>query len=195
MQCTLLSLGFGGFYFVSFHSVRIHFRMKKFIYFCDMLVPFESLSESAKTWVYPASRKFYKEELSAVENKIKDFVSDWKKDDTEFKASYQFLYDRFVVVLAEDPEGKLTNQDLDQVVAFILSLQADYQLELLDRMNVCFKQGEFVQYKEIKEFKQLLKKKSVSKKTIVFDNLIQTKEELQHFWEVPITESWYNRFL
>ena len=160
-----------------------------------MLVPFETLSESAKTWVYPASRKFYKDELEEVEHKIKTFISDWKKEEADFKASYQFLYDRFVVILAEDPAGKLTNQDLDQVVAFILQLQSEYDLELLDRMNVCFKQGEFVQYKEIKEFKKLLKNKSVSNKTIVFDNLIQTKEELAHFWEVPITESWYNRFL
>lgn len=160
-----------------------------------MLVSFESLPETAKVWIYPASRKFYKEEVATVEEKVKAFVSEWKSDDTNFKASYQFLYDRFIIVLAEDEEGSLTNQDVDALVGFILNLQMEYELELLDKMNVCFKQGEFVQYKEIKEFKKLLKSKSVSKKTIVFDNLIQTKEELEHFWEVPITESWYNRFL
>lgn len=160
-----------------------------------MLVPFETLSESAKTWVYPASRKFYKDELETVENEIKNFITTWKEEDVDFKASYQFLYNRFVIILAEDPDGKLTNQDLDKVVTFIFKLQSEYDVELLDRMNVCFKQGEFVQYKEIKEFKKLLKNKSVCDKTIVFDNLIQTKEELEHFWEVPITESWYNRFL
>jgi hypothetical protein len=160
-----------------------------------MLVPFESLTETAKVWVYPASRKFYKNETAEVEEKIKNFMLQWKAEDPSFKASYQFLYDRFVIVSAEDSETPLTNSDLDQVVGFILQLQTEYELELLDRMNVCFKQGEFVQYKEIKEFKKLLKNKSVSNKTIVFDNLIQTKEEFTHFWEVPITESWYNRFL
>ena len=160
-----------------------------------MLVSFESLSETAKVWIYPASRKFYKEELETVEEKVKTFVSEWKSDDADFKASYQFLYNRFIIVLAEDEDGKLTNLDIDTLVGFILQLQTEYELELLDKMNVCFKQGEYVQYKEIKEFKKLLKSKSVSSKTIVFDNLIQTKEELEHFWEVPITESWYNRFL
>ena len=160
-----------------------------------MLISHESLSESAKVWIYPSSRKFYKDELAEVEEKIKTFVESWKKEDPNFKASYRFLYDRFVVFLAEDDDGQLTNQDLDGKVGFILQLQSDYDVELLDRMNVCFKQGEYVQYKEIKEFKKLLKNKSVSNKTIVFDNLIQTKEELENFWEVPITESWYNRFL
>lgn len=149
----------------------------------------------AKVWVYPSSRKFYQNELSEVEDKIKNFISEWKNEDPSFKASYRFLYDRFVVILAEEDESKLTNQDLDQVVVFILSLQIEYDIELLDRMNVCFKQGEYVQYKEVKEFKKLLKNKSVSKNTVVFDNLIQSKEELENFWEVPITESWYHRFL
>lgn len=160
-----------------------------------MLVPYDSLTESAKLWIYPASRKFYKEEVSVVKEKIETFVSLWRKEDEDFKASYQFLHDRFIIVLAQDDNGKLVSQDIDQLVGFILNLQTEYDLELLDRMNVCFKQGEFVQYKEIKAFKKMLKSKSVSEKTIVFDNLIQTKEELENFWEVPITESWYNRFL
>ena len=165
------------------------------MYICRMLVPYDSLTESAKLWIYPASRKFYKEEVAVVKEKIEAFVSSWKKENEDFKASYQFLHDRFIIVLAQDDNGQLVNQDIDQLVGFILNLQTEYDLELLDRMNVCFKQGEFVQYKEIKAFKKMLKSKSVSEKTVVFDNLIQTKEELEHFWEVPITESWYNRFL
>ena len=89
----------------------------------------------------------------------------------------------------------LSNTDIDTQVAFILQLQQEYDVELLDKMNVCFKQGEYTQYKELKDFKKLIKNKAVTGKTIVFDNLIQTKEELENYWEVPITESWYNRFL
>lgn len=160
-----------------------------------MFVPYESLSETAKVWIYPSNRKFYKEELEPIDRKVKDFVSQWKKEDDNFKCSYQLLYNRFIIILAEDDEGVLTNKDIDSQVGFILSLQNEYDVELLDKMNVCFKQGEYVQYKELKEFKKLLKNKSVSEKTVVFDNLIQSKGELEEFWEVPITESWYNRFL
>tara|TARA_R110002073_G_scaffold108336_5_gene243551 strand:- start:128896 stop:129381 length:486 start_codon:yes stop_codon:yes gene_type:complete len=161
-----------------------------------MFVTNENLSETAKVWIYPASRKFYKDELEEVENKVKNFAVNWKKEDENFQCSYQFLHNRFIVFLAEyNNEEALTSKDIDTQVAFILSLQEEYNLELLDRMNVCFKQGEFIQYKELKEFKKLLKNKAVSEKTIVFDNLIQTKDELENFWEVPITESWYNRFL
>ncbi len=160
-----------------------------------MLTSYESLSNESKVWVYPSSRKFYKEEVEEVKEKITSFLTSWKEQDESFSCAFELRYDRFVIIAAETKEVSITVQEMDLLVGFILSLQNEYEIELLDRMNVCFKQGEFVQYKEIKAFKKLLKSKSVSEKTVVFDNLIQTKEELEDFWEVPITESWYNRFL
>jgi hypothetical protein len=62
-------------------------------------------------------------------------------------------------------------------------------------MNICFKQGEFVQYKDLKDFKKLLKNKALTGKSIIFDNLITNKQDFENLWEIPIEESWYSRFL
>ncbi len=163
------------------------------LYIFAAMVDFKTLSEEARIWIYPCNRKFYPQEIEELKNKIEGFINDWKED-VDFIVSYQLLYNRFIVFSVESTT-KITNKDLDKQVAFILQLQQEYEVELLDKMNVCFKQGEHIQYKDLKEFKKLLKNKSVNDKTIVFDNLIQTKYDLENFWEVPITESWYNRFL
>ena len=160
-----------------------------------MFVDYENIVDLAKVWIYPSNRKFYTDEIEGLNEKMQSFIDRWKLDDENFKASYQFLYNRFLVFLADDKKSPLTNTEINEQVTFILQLQQEYNVELLDKMNVCFKQGDYVQYKELKEFKKLLKNKSVSQKTIVFDNLVQTKEELENYWEVPITESWYSRFL
>ena len=80
------------------------------------------------------------------------------------------------------------------MVYFIQSLEKDYKITLLDKVNVCFKQGEYVQLKEIPEFKKLIKNKGVSKKTIVFDNLLNIKDEYVNYWEVPAENSWISHF-
>ena len=159
-----------------------------------MFVNQDVLPEDARVWVYPSSRKFYPQELEGLEKKIMEFVSNWKKEDENFKASFELKYNRFIVFYA-DEVSLLVNKDIDILVSFVLQLQQDYEIELLDRMNACFKQGEYIQYKELKPFKKLVKSKSVNGKTIVFNNLIETKDELKNNWEVPMTESWYNRFL
>lgn len=159
-----------------------------------MFVNQDVLPENARVWVYPSSRKFYPQELEGLEKKIMEFVSNWKKEDEVFKASFELKYNRFIVFYA-DEVSQLANKDIDTLVSFVLQLQQDYEIELLDRMNACFKQGEYIQYKDLKPFKKLVKSKSVNGKTIVFNNLIETKDELKNNWEVPMTESWYNRFL
>lgn len=160
-----------------------------------MFVDFEEIPEDAKIWVYPSSRKFYPNEIEALEEKVKNFVESWKSENENFKASYKFLYHRFIVLTADDITTPLSNKDIDTSVSFILNLQQEYEIELLDRMNVCFKQGEFVQYKDLKDFKKLLKNKALTGKSIIFDNLITTKQDFEHFWEIPLEESWYSRFL
>ncbi|WP_375240703.1 ABC transporter ATPase [Polaribacter sp.] len=160
-----------------------------------MFVDFKEIPEDAKVWVYPSSRKFYANEIEPLEEKVKAFISTWKQDDDTFKASYKILYNRFIVITADNVTTPLKGADIDASVSFILGLQQEYEVELLDRMNVCFKQGEFVQYKDLKDFKKLLKNKALTGKSIVFDNLITTKEDFENFWEIPIEDSWYNRFL
>jgi hypothetical protein len=160
-----------------------------------MFVDYNSLSDESKVWIYPSSRKFYNTEIEEVEKLLKDFIDDWKKEDENFKASYQFLYNRFIVLVAENNVSTLTNADLDHSVSFILKLQEKFDIALLDKMNVCFKQGEYVQYKELKDFKKLVKNRAVTGKTIIFDNLVNNNHDFKNFWEISIEDSWYNRFL
>ncbi|WP_438973829.1 ABC transporter ATPase [Polaribacter sp.] len=160
-----------------------------------MFIDYSEISEDAKVWVYPSSRKFYETEVEILEETIKSFIAGWQKEDENFKASYQFLYNRFIVFFVEDSETPITNTAIDASVSFILELQETYNVSLLDKMNVCFKQGEFVQYKELKDFKKLLKSKALTGKSIIFDNLINNNYDFKYFWEIPIEDSWYNRFL
>jgi len=153
------------------------------------------LPESAKVWIYPSSRKFYDTEIEGINEKITSFLEGWKAVDESFQVSYKLLYNRFIVLFTDYVDQPLLNSDIDASVTFILQLQQEYDVELLDKMNVCFKQGEYVQYKDLKDFKKLIKNRAVTGKTTVFDNLVTTKDEFENYWEVPITESWYGRFI
>ena len=65
----------------------------------------------------------------------------------------------------------------------------------MDKMNVSYKQGEFVAYKPLSDFRKMAKDKAVSKNTIVFNNLVSNKAEFVNNWKVPAKDSWHGRFL
>ncbi len=160
-----------------------------------MLVDYATLPETARVFVYPSSRKFYVKELAELTTSIQQFIENWKNLDAPLTASFHIKYNRFIIITVYTTEGTLAAKTIDALVQFIFVLQEKYDILLIDKMNVCFKQGTFVQYKDLKDFKKLVKNKAVSAKTIVFDNLIQTKGELEEAWEIPIADSWYARFL
>jgi len=156
-----------------------------------MFVDFDKLDNNAKLFLYPSSKKFYPELFTTINNKVSDFVHNWcTKNDIE--AGFDIRYNRFIII-AINPTKPVTTSIIDELVSFIFTLQLEHDIELLDKLNVCFKQGEFVQYKDVKEFKKLIKNKSVNTNTIVFDHLINTKEELDTNWELPAEDTWYSR--
>ena len=160
-----------------------------------MLVGFSIIPEESKIWVFPSSRKFYPQELTEITATLEAFLSNWKSDRNDIECSYLIRHDRFIIVTADDDHVGLSLEAHDALTAVFIEFEQKYDVVLLDKINVCFKQGEYVQYKDLKEFKKLIKAKGVSESTIVFNNMITLKEELRYNWEINIKDSWLGRLL
>lgn len=159
-----------------------------------MYIPFENLPEESKIWIYQSSRKFSEDEVSDIEKDLVEFIENWAAHGTSLEASYQMKYNRFIILAVNQEVQQATGCSIDKSVEFIQKLEQKYEVDLLDKMNVAFKQGEFVTYKTLIDFKKLAKDKSVSENTIVFNNLVNTIEEFNEGWEIPAAESWHSRF-
>jgi hypothetical protein len=122
------------------------------------------------------------------------FIENWSAHGTSLEASFTIRYNRFIILSVNQEFHPATGCSIDSSVGFIQNLEQKYSVNLLDKMNVAFKQGEFITYKTLLEFKKLAKDKSVSENTIVFNNLVNTIEELNEGWEIPASESWHSRF-
>lgn len=160
-----------------------------------MLVDFNTLPDTARIWIYQASRSFTPDELEAINAELKDFVAHWTAHGNDLKAGFEIRYKRFLVIALDQSGQAATGCSIDASVHFIQQLENKYNVELLDKMNVSYKQGEFVAYKTLLEFKAMAKQKAISKNTIVFNNLVATKSEYKEHWEVPVSESWHARFV
>ncbi|MBU2996723.1 ABC transporter ATPase [Cellulophaga baltica] len=160
-----------------------------------MLVDFEKLPNTSRVWIYQSNRTFSDAEVAEVKSELDAFINEWTTHGSDLSAGYEMPYKRFIVIALDQTMAGATGCSIDASVRFIQSLEKKYNIDLLDKMNVSYKQGEFVAYKTLLDFKKMAKNKSVSKKTIVFNNLVANKEEYLNHWEVPAEESWHNRFM
>jgi len=160
-----------------------------------LLVDFKILPETARVWIYQCNRSFSEEELTEVKSELETFLKSWTAHGNDLNAGYEIRYKRFIIIALDQTSQGATGCSIDASVRFIQSLEKKYDVLLLDKMNVSYKQGEFVAYKSLLDFKSMAKQKAISKNTIVFNNLVTNKGEYLQHWEVPASESWHARFL
>ncbi|HLS12273.1 MAG TPA: hypothetical protein VK050_08925 [Flavobacteriaceae bacterium] len=161
----------------------------------DMYTEFTDLPGDARIWIYQSDRRFTDEEVEEISEKTKSFVSQWAAHGSPLKAGFEIRYNRFIVFGVDQSEVPVSGCSIDSSVAFIQDLEKEYELNLLDKMNVTFYTGEFIAHKPLADFRQMAKDNAVSANTIVFNNLVNTKEEYEKYWEVPASESWHSNFM
>jgi len=160
-----------------------------------MLVNFNILPETSRVWIYQANRSFTENELEEISSKLNAFIEQWTAHGSDLQSGYEIKYKRFIILGLNQKLNNASGCSIDASVHFIQQLEQDYNVDLLDKMNVSYKQGEFIAYKTLTDFRKMAKQKAVSKNTIVFNNLVTNIAEYKENWEVPASESWHNRFL
>jgi hypothetical protein len=160
-----------------------------------MLVDFNTLPEESRIWIYQSNRSFTEEELEEIQSKLNVFIENWTAHGSDLQAGYLIKYKRFIVIGLNQNMNEATGCSIDASVHFIQQLEKEYNVDLMDKMNVSYKQGDFIAYKTLIDFKKMAKEKAVSKNTIVFNNLVATIGEFNENWEVPASESWHSRFI
>ena len=130
-----------------------------------MLVDFNTLPEESRVWIYQANRSFTDQELEEIREKLDTFIEQWTAHGSDLQSGYTIEYKRFIVIALNQRLNKATGCSIDASVRFIQQLEKEYQVDLMDKMNVSYKQGEFVAHKTLLDFKKMAKEKAVSKNT------------------------------
>ncbi len=160
-----------------------------------MITTFTELPDSARIWIYQSNRNFTEEELQEINDLLTQFLAEWTAHGAALEAAFEIRYNRFIIIGLDQSNAAASGCSIDTSVHFIQGLEKRYGVELMDRMNVSFKQGDYITYKSMSDFKKMAKAKAISKNTIVFNNLVANKQEYLEHWEVPASESWHGRFI
>ncbi len=160
-----------------------------------MITDFKNLPDDSKIWIYQSNRKLSDDEVSEISAKTESFLNQWTAHGKDLEAGFEIRYNRFIVIALNQENASASGCSIDASVYFIQSLEKEYGLDLMDKMNVTYYNGEFIAHKSLTDFKKMAKARSVSPNTVVFNNLVITKGDYLENWEVPAKDSWHSRFL
>ncbi|MEX0968251.1 MAG: ABC transporter ATPase [Bacteroidia bacterium] len=148
-----------------------------------------------KLWIYQADRKFTDDEATAIAQKLRKFTANWAAHGQALKAQAAVMHNLFILLQVDEARAKASGCSIDSSVALMREIESEYHVNLFDRQQVAYKQNDEVHTTTLQELPQLFSTGKLTENTLVFNNLIQTPNELERSWAVPLKESWHKRFL
>ncbi|ACU02965.1 MULTISPECIES: hypothetical protein [Pedobacter] len=152
-----------------------------------------SFSPQSKVWIYQSNRAFTNDEVTAIQQKLDDFASAWKAHGHQLKAKAEILHNFFIVFTVDEAAAGVTGCSIDASVRIIKEIEQTYNVDLFDRFNIAYKIDDKVIVTNKEDFETLVNIKTVTPETIVFNNLVQTRQEFEDKWETPFEQSWHSK--
>lgn len=160
-----------------------------------MFVKFENLPMHSRVWIYQSDRKFTTQEEEFISEKAILFIDQWTKHGADLQGSFVIKYNQFLVLAVDEGFNNVSGCSIDSSVRFVQEIEKLLRVDMMNKMNISYREGESINSVKMTIFKAYVKTNKITSKTIVFNNMVSTKQDLKTLWEVPLIKSWHKRFL
>ena len=160
-----------------------------------MYVSFNLLPPNAKVWIYQSDSNLSSTDVELIEKEVKFFLNNWSSHNKEIESSYEIRYNRFLIIGLNENINSASGCSIDKSVNFIKNLQSILKVNFLNRLDVAYKIGNEINTISLLEFQNMIRENKLSKDSIVYNNIIDTKKLYLNSWETKIENSWHKKFL
>ena len=155
---------------------------------------FEQLPHSSRIWIYQCNRALSPQEEADILEKANQFTRTWSAHGNELKADAAILYNQFLILSVNEEENGASGCSIDKSFTFIQDLEFKYRINWLDRSQLAFYIDNEVNLSPLSELKIKIDTGTITKDTLIFNNLVDKKGDLEHKWIIPAKDSWIKKY-
>jgi hypothetical protein len=144
----------------------------------------------SRVWIYQSSRIFTINEALEIEEMLKEFTLQWKSHGTPVKGAVHLFFGQFIVLIADETATGVSGCSTDSSVRLIKDIEQKFQVNMFDRTTLAFVVKDKVQLLPLSQLQYTFDNGFIKSDTLYFNNLVQTKEEFEKNWIIPIKDSW-----
>ncbi len=147
-------------------------------------------SPDSRVWIYQSSRLFTITEALEMEGLLHKFSEEWLSHGAEVNAYCNLLFGQFVILMADETQVGVSGCSTDSSVRFIKELGQKFGVDFFDRTSLAFYIKDKIQMLPMSQLPYALEHGFINEETLYFNNLVQTKKELENNWIIPVKNSW-----
>ncbi len=153
----------------------------------------ESFSPDSRVWIYQSSRLFTLNEALAIEDLLNDFTTKWLSHGTPVKGAGYLFFGQFIILMADEKATGVSGCSTDSSVRLIKDIEQRFGVNMFDRTTLAFVVKDKIQLLPLSQLQYAFDNRFIDSHTLYFNNLVQTKAELENNWLVPIKDSWLSK--
>jgi len=153
----------------------------------------ENFSPDSRVWVYQSNRLFSLNEALTIEELLNDFIAKWLSHGVRVKGAGYLFFGQFVILMADEKATGVSGCSTDSSVRLIKDIEQRFGVNMFDRTTLAFVVKDKVQLLPLSQLQYAFDNRFVDSHTLYFNNLVQTKAELENNWLVPIKDSWLSK--
>lgn len=157
-----------------------------------MYIPFESLPQHSRVWIYQSSKMFTQTDIDTISEALTSFTQSWSVHGQPMETSFDIRYNHFIILAAND---QASGCSIDSSVRAIKEIGSAIGADLFDRTQVAFKAKDEIVLLKLAELKQKFEDGLWHEHTPTFNNLVDTKAALADSWIVSAGTTWLKRYL
>lgn len=160
-----------------------------------MILSFDKIRDESRVWIFQSSRLIPQSYIKSLEIKIENFLKTWTSHGNKLVVSYKIKYNLFIIIALDQSQSSASGCSIDKLVIFVKKLEEEFSVRLLDRLDISYKHNNKISVIRLDHFKRKIFEKKIDNSTIVFNNLIKLKSDLENNWEVPLANSWHKQLI
>lgn len=154
-----------------------------------------SMPAHARVWVYKSAEPFTAAERALIADRGASFTSGWAAHGAPLDAVVEVLHLHFLVIAVDEVQARASGCSIDKSVHFVKQLEHELGRPLTDRMVVVYEVEGTPRTCRVDEIDDLLDDGVLYADTLVFDDLVTTKGDLDRRFRIPLKDTWLERFL
>ena len=161
-----------------------------------MYVPLNLLPDSARVWVYQATRALTAAEAEVAEAHLRAFCETWAAHGQPVHGGFGLFENRFVVLAVNEDATLPSGCSIDSSVQALRELSGALDgLDLLDKSQIAYARPDgAVATVPRAELRAAVADGRLTRATPVFDTLVPTLGALRTGWRKPAAATWLARY-
>lgn len=151
---------------------------------------FDTLQGNGHIWIYVANRPLSSSEQADITAQLNMFCQSWDAHGNALFAEFHIVYNQLLILAVDEEVEAASGCSIDKATASFRAVDAQYQLDLFNRMNLTFLKDEKIKMIRLSDINQAYHSGLINENSVFLDNTISLLSDFRTRWQVPFANCW-----